>query len=178
MADLKPWERDWSGNQAQEKLKEDKGFLAGAVDTVRDLGVSAFKGAIGIGDAAVGLADTAASLTGLSDGENNIRNALANRDGLIGFDPQRANKIADEWYSDDYKKARAEMQELSDRFDNSESFGGKVSALGNMLGHATFVNPSLAINTTVESLPSIQQGQFDVANAFNERKQAKNWEKA
>lgn len=154
----KPWERDWSGNHAQEKPKEDKGFLAGTVDTVRDLGVSAFKGAIGIGDAAVGLADTAASLTGLSDGENNIRNTLANRDGLIGFDPQRANKIADEWYSDDYKKARAEMQELSDRFDNSESFGGKVSALGNMLGHATFVNPSLAINTTVESLPSMFAG--------------------
>ena len=107
---------------------------------------------------AVGLADTVASLTGLSDGENNIRNALANRDGLIGFDPQRANKIADEWYSDDYKKARAEMQELSDRFDNSESFGGKVSALGNMLGHATFVNPSLAINTVVESLPSMFAG--------------------
>ena len=32
------------------------------------------------------LADTAAaSLTGLSDGENNVRNTLANRDGLIGF---------------------------------------------------------------------------------------------
>ncbi len=154
----KPWERDWSGNQAQEKPKDDKGFLAGAVDEVRDFGVGAFKGAIGIGDMAVGLADTAASLTGLSDGENNIRNALANRDGLIGFDPQRAKKIADEWYSDDYKKARAEMQELSDRFDNSESFGGKAAALGNMLGHATFVNPSLAINTVVESLPSMFAG--------------------
>ena len=92
----KPWERDWSGNHAQEKPQDDKGFLAGAVDEVRDLGVGAFKGAIGIGDTAVGLADAAASLTGLSDGENNIRNALANRDGLIGFDPQRAKKIADE----------------------------------------------------------------------------------
>ena len=99
-----------------------------AYDEVRDFGVGAFKGVIGIGDVAVGLADTAAasltglsdSLTGLSDGENNVRNTLANRDGLIGFDPQRANKIADEWYSDDYKKARAEMQELSDRFDNGQ----------------------------------------------------------
>ena len=77
---------------------------AGAVDEVRDFGVGAFKGVIGIGDVAVGLADTAAasltglsdSLTGLSDGENNVRNTLANRDGLIGFDPQRAKKIADE----------------------------------------------------------------------------------
>ena len=50
------------------------------------------------------LADTAAaSLTGLSDGENGLSDGenglsdtLANRDGLIGFDPQRAKKIADE----------------------------------------------------------------------------------
>ena len=77
--DLKPWERDWSGNHAQEKPKEDKGFLAGAVDTAASL--------TGLSDSLTGLSD---SLTGLSDGENDARNTLANRDGLIGFDSQRA----------------------------------------------------------------------------------------
>ena len=75
--DLKPWERDWSGNHAQEKPKEDKGFLAGAVDTAASL--------TGLSDSLTGLSD---SLTGLSDGENDARNTLANRDGLIGFDSQ------------------------------------------------------------------------------------------
>ena len=83
--DLKPWERDWSGNHAQEKPKEDKGFLAGAVDTAASLtGLS--DSLTGLSDSLTGLSD---SLTGLSDGENDARNTLANRDGLIGFDSQR-----------------------------------------------------------------------------------------
>ena len=77
--DLKPWERDWSGNHAQEKPKEDKGFLAGAVDTTASL--------TGLSDSLTGLSD---SLPSLSDGENDARNTLANRDGLIGFDSRRA----------------------------------------------------------------------------------------
>ena len=47
----------------------------------------------GLSDGENGLSD---GENGLSDGENGLSDTLANRDGLIGFDPQRAKKIADE----------------------------------------------------------------------------------
>ncbi|VTU38223.1 DNA repair protein RadC [Variovorax sp. PBS-H4] len=100
-----------------------------------DVGVSALKGAIGVPEAAVGLADIA---TGGRAGK-----FLENEDGAVGFRPKQAKTMLDELYSDQQKQAFKAV-------NDAEGFGGKFVA--------ALENPSVVGHSVVESLPSMAAG--------------------
>ena len=101
------------------------------VDTAKDVGISALKGAIAVPEAAVGLASL---VTGGHAGK------LAEE---AGFRPKEAKAMLDEQYSDPQKAAFKEVQ--------------TAEGLGNTF-MAAVRNPSVIGQTVVESLPSMAAG--------------------
>lgn len=102
-----------------------------AMDVVKDVGVTALKGAIGVPEAVVGLADIA---TGGRAGK-----ALEE----VGFEPKRARDIANDWYSEPTKAAQRKFQEADGIVDKA------VTAVE---------NPSLIATAVGESLPAMGAG--------------------
>ena len=96
-----------------------------------DVGISALKGAIGVPEAAVGLADMA---TGGQAGK------LAED---VGFRPKEAKAMLDEGYSDQQKEAFRQVQ--------------AADGLGDTF-MAAVRNPSVVAHSVVESLPSMGAG--------------------
>jgi hypothetical protein len=96
-----------------------------------DVGISGLKGAIGIPEAAVGLADIP---TG-----GRVGKALES----VGFRPKEAKAFLDDQYSDEQKQA---FKAVSD----AEGFGGKFVA--------ALQNPSVVGHSIVESLPAMGAG--------------------
>lgn len=103
----------------------------GAMGTMRDVGISMLKGAIGLPEAAVGLADMA---TG-----GRVGKALEG----VGYEPGRARAILDENLTEAQKAANAEFQ-------GAEGFTGKLAS--------AIENPSVIGQTIVESAPSMLGG--------------------
>jgi hypothetical protein len=103
----------------------------GVMGAMKDVGISALKGAIGLPEAAVGLADIA---TG-----GRVGKALEG----VGYEPGRARAILDDNLTDAQKAANAELQ-------NAEGFTGKLAA--------AIENPSVIGQTIVESAPSMLGG--------------------
>jgi hypothetical protein len=102
-----------------------------AMDRLKDVGISALKGAIGVPEAAVGLADI---VTGGYAGKG----AEA-----LGFRPAEAKAALNEQYSDAQKAAN---QRVADAKGFLPTVGAMVS------------NPSTILQTGVESLPSMGAG--------------------
>lgn len=96
-----------------------------------DVGISALKGAIGVPEAVVGLADIP---TG-----GRVGRALEG----VGFRPKEAKAYLDEQYSDEQKQAFQNVQQ-------ADGFGGKFVA--------ALQNPSVVGHSIVESLPSMGAG--------------------
>lgn len=101
------------------------------LDRAKDVGISALKGAIGVPEAAVGLADI---VTGGYAGKG----AEA-----LGFRPAEAKAILNENYSEAQKAANQRVAEAK----------GFLPTVGAML-----TNPSTIVQTGVESLPSMGAG--------------------
>ncbi len=102
-----------------------------AMDRLKDVGISALKGAIGVPEAAVGLADI---VTGGYAGKG----AEA-----LGFRPAEAKAALNEQYSDAQKAAN---QRVADAKGFLPTVGAMVS------------NPSTILQTGIESLPSMGAG--------------------
>lgn len=100
-----------------------------------DVGVSALKGAIGVPEAAVGLADIA---TG-----GRVGKFLENEDGVVGFRPKQAKAMLDDLYSDQQKQAFKAV-------NDADGVGGKFVA--------ALQNPSVVGHSIVESVPSMAAG--------------------
>ncbi|WP_422097471.1 PLxRFG domain-containing protein [Variovorax sp.] len=96
-----------------------------------DVGISGLKGAIGIPEAAVGLADIP---TG-----GRVGKALES----VGFRPKEAKAFLDDQYSDEQKQAFRAV-------NDAEGFGGKFVA--------ALQNPSVVGHSIVESLPAMGAG--------------------
>lgn len=107
----------------------------GMMGVAKDIGVSALKGAIGVPEAAVGLADI---VTG-----GRVGKALENDGGAIGFRPKEAKAMLDEQYSEQQKQAFQEVQ--------------AARGLGDTF-MAAVRNPSVVGHSVVESLPSMGAG--------------------
>jgi hypothetical protein len=103
----------------------------GAMGTMKDVGISALKSAIGLPEAVVGLADMA---TG-----GRVGKALES----VGYEPGRARAILDENLTDAQKAANAEFQ-------NAEGIPGKFAA--------AIQNPSVIGHAIVESSASMLGG--------------------
>lgn len=101
----------------------------------RDIGATAVKGAIGVPEAAVGLADLA---TG-----GRVGKFLENEGGAVGFRPKQAKEIANEWHSDATKEAQRKFQEADGIVDKAAT---------------AIQNPSLIATAVGESLPSMGAG--------------------
>jgi len=96
-----------------------------------DIGLSGVKGAIGVTEGIVGLADL---VSGGSAGK-----ALEE----VGFRPREAKAFLDEYLSEDQKKANQAVQNAEGFFDTAK---------------AAIQNPSVILNTAVESVPSMLLG--------------------
>lgn len=103
---------------------------------VGDTAVDAFKGVVGMGQSAVGLADLATF--GVAGDALNA----------IGYDPEATNKIADTYYS-------PQRQAIEQEIANAQGFTGKIGALAS--------NPSAIVGRGVQSAPMLL-GSMGVAN--------------
>lgn len=129
--------REFDGElDAAPQFREFDGKLDGeggrtAKSIAGDVGVSLLKGAIGLPEAVVGLADIP---TG-----GRVGRALES----IGYRPAEAKKIADEWFSDEQKAANKAVQE-------ADGFVGTLAE--------SVKNPSTIAMTALESAPSMLGG--------------------
>lgn len=108
-----------------------KGFMGHA----RDLGISALQGAIGVPEAAAGLADIP---TGGAVGK-----ALENEGGAFGFRPKQAREYLDTLKTDGTQQQKRE-------FEQADGVIGKTAY--------ALQNPSLVANAVAESLPMMGAG--------------------
>jgi hypothetical protein len=102
---------------------------------VKDVGISALKGAIGVPESAVGLADM------VSGGQ--AGKFLENEGGAVGFRPKQAKDFLDEQYSPQQKEAFRRVQ--------------AADGLGDTIKEVV-TNPSVIGHSIVESLPSMGAG--------------------
>lgn len=116
-------------------LKDAPAQARGFKGWAQDIGATAVKGAIGVPEMAVGLADLA---TGGAAGK-----FLENEGGAVGFRPKQAKDIANSWHSDATLAAQRKLQE-------AEGIGGKFQA--------AIENPSNIVTAIGESLPSMGAG--------------------
>ncbi len=105
--------------------------------------ITAVKGAIGVPEAAVGLADM---LSGGHAGK-----ALENEGGAIGFRPKEAKEWLDQFYS---PEQRAAFQAVRTAANPEDSLGRRVLDTG----AAALSNPSTIAHAVGESLPSMFAG--------------------
>jgi hypothetical protein len=105
--------------------------------------LTAVKGAIGVPEAAVGLADMASG--------GHVGKALENGDGAIGFRPKQAKEYLDQFYSPEQKAAFAAVQNAANKDDPF------LTRVGDIAG-AAIRNPSTIVHAVGESLPSIGAG--------------------
>lgn len=110
---------------------------------VGDGAITALKGAIGVPEAAVGLADI---VTG-----GNVGKALENQDGAIGFRPKQAREFLDQFYSPAQQAANRAVQEAANPED---SLPKRILDTG----VAALRNPSTIVHAVGESLPSMGAG--------------------
>lgn len=107
----------------------------GLTGWARDIGATAVKGAIGVPEMLVGLADIP---TG-----GRVGKFLENEGGTVGFRPKQAKEIVNDWHSDATKEAQRKFQEADGFWDKA----------------ATAVqNPSLIATAVGESVPSMLAG--------------------
>ena len=105
--------------------------------------LTAVKGAIGLTESAVGLADMASG--------GHVGKALENEDGAIGFRPKQAKEYLDQFYSPEQKAAFAAVQNAANKDDPF------LTRVGDIAG-AAIRNPSTIVHAVGESLPSIGAG--------------------
>ncbi len=123
---------DWgAGDKEYRPDSPARGFKGWA----QDIAATAVKGAIGVPEAIVGLADIP---TGGAVGK-----FLENEDGAVGFRPKQAREIVNDWHSDATKEAQRKFQEADGIVDKA------VTAIQ---------NPSLIATAVGESLPSMGAG--------------------
>ncbi len=101
----------------------------------RDVAATAVKGAIGVPEAIVGLADIP---TG-----GRVGKFLENEGGSVGFRPKEAKELVNDWHSDATKEAQR-------KFQQADGIGGKFMA--------AVENPSNIVTAVGESLPSMGLG--------------------
>lgn len=111
--------------------------------TVKDLGITGFKSAIGLSEVPVGLLDL---VTGGYAGK-------ALKEG-IGYDPKAARAILDEEYSPAQKAA---FSNVRNAFNQGQDQGGIISGIAQG-GIEAIKNPSTIGHTILESLPSMAAG--------------------
>ena len=105
--------------------------------------LTAVKGAVGLTESAVGLADMASG--------GHVGKALENEDGAIGFRPKQAKEYLDQFYSPEQKAAFAAVQNAANKDDPF------LTRVGDIAG-AAIRNPSTIVHAVGESLPSMGAG--------------------
>ncbi len=119
--------------QESEQAQPEKSSLARRA--LGDTGVALVKGAIGVPEALVGMADIA---TG-----GRVGKFLENEDGAVGFRPEQARQFLDQYLSPEQQAANQAVQQ-------AEGFMGKLGA--------AVTNPSTIWQGAVESAPSMLGG--------------------
>lgn len=119
--------------QEPEQAQPEKSSLARRA--LGDTGVALVKGAIGVPEALVGMADIA---TG-----GRVGKFLENEDGAVGFRPEQARQFLDQYLSPEQQAANQAVQQ-------AEGFMGKLGA--------AVTNPSTIWQGAVESAPSMLGG--------------------
>ena len=122
-------------SEIDSALKDAPTTARGLKGFAQDAAAIAVKGAIGVPETLVGLADIP---TGGAVGK-----FLENEGGVVGFRPKQAKEMVNEWHSDATKEAQRKFQEADGIVDKT------VTALQ---------NPSLIATAVGESLPSMGAG--------------------
>lgn len=108
---------------------------SGGLRRAADVGLSLLKGAVGVPESAVGMADLA---TG-----GRVGKFLENEGGAIGFRPKEARAYLDTLYSPEQQAANAEVQNAHGIVDTAA---------------AALRNPSVIAHSAIESLPAMGAG--------------------
>ena len=127
-----------------------------AGDYVQDGLVSLGKGVVGVPQAAVGVADIVDSGFQALFGQEVKGGRVADGLASAGMDFKSTQDYMNEWYSDEYKKQLQGLGEVPG-MSTDKSFGDNLSSLGQTAAYV-MDNPSLALNTIIESLPAIGAG--------------------
>lgn len=134
-----PTKIDWDKGQIsppQEKKEQDKGVLGHA----QDAGVSLLKGVVSVPETLVGLADIP---TGGRVGK------FLEENTPIQF--KQTKDIVNDWHTDQYKEQQRQFNEAG---SDKDSLVDKVIDKGKV----ALSNPSMILNTVVESAPSMLAG--------------------
>ena len=128
-----------------------------AGDYAQDAAVALGKGIVSVPQAAAGLADIIDSgIQGVGvDGEiqgGRVSKNLAD----IGVDFQTTQDIMGGWYSEATQRQQQELAALPG-MSTQKSLGENLDSLGQTAGYV-MDNPSMALNTIIESLPSLAAG--------------------
>ena len=122
-------------SEVDDFLSDAPSQARGITGMARDMAAWGLKGAIGLVEAPVGVADI---VTG-----GRVGKALENEGGAFGFRPKQAREAANDWHSEATKDAQRKFQE-------AEGIGGKFQT--------AIQNPSNIVGAVAESLPSMAGG--------------------
>ena len=125
-------------------------------DYAQDAGVALAKGIVSVPQAAAGLVDIidAGMQAPFTDNVQGGRFTKALEDVGVGF--KETQDVMSGWYSDGTQKQFQGLSQLPG-MSTQKSLGENLDSLGQTAGYV-LDNPSLALNTIVESLPSIAAG--------------------
>ena len=125
-------------------------------DYAQDAGVALAKGIVSVPQAAAGLVDIidAGMQAPFTDNVQGGRFTKALEDVGVGF--KETQDVMSGWYSDGTQKQFQGLSQLPG-MSTQKSLGDNLDSLGQTAGYV-LDNPSLALNTIVESLPSIAAG--------------------
>lgn len=126
---------DFMPAAADEPAAQEQDQPSGMMRRAGDVGLSLLKGAIGVPESIVGMADV---FSGGRAGK-----VLENEGGAVGFRPKEAKAVIDSWMSPEAQAAQRELQQ--------------AQGVGESIG-AVVRNPSLVVNAAAESLPVMGLG--------------------
>ena len=115
---LAPFEGKLDGESSSRSL----------TDHARDVAATAVKGAIGVPEAAVGIADL---VTG-----GQVGKALENEDGPVGLRFKQAKEVANDWHSDATKEAQRKFQAADGIVDKAITAVQNPSTIGVAVGES------------------------------------------
>ena len=130
----KPWEMDWGQQEPQKEQSK------GVIGHAQDAGVSLLKGVVSVPETLVGLADIP---TGGRVGK------FLEENTPIQF--KQTKDIVNDWHTDQYKEQQRQFNEAG---SDKDSLVDKVIDKGKV----ALSNPSMILNTVVESAPSMLAG--------------------
>ncbi|WAW11592.1 DNA-dependent RNA polymerase [Acinetobacter phage nACB1] len=125
-------------------------------DYVQDAGVALAKGVVSVPQAAAGIVDLLDAGAQFATGQDVQGGRFSKNLADVGVDFATTQDIMSGWFSEGTQRQMQELAALPG-MSTEQSLGQNLNSLGSTLGYVAD-NPSIALNTIIQSLPSIAAG--------------------